>query len=38
VDTTACAFSAGSPAVTREKWNALLKRADAGLSVDEGQG
>ncbi len=34
VDTTACAFSAGSPAVTREKWNALLKRADAGLSVD----
>jgi pimeloyl-ACP methyl ester carboxylesterase len=34
VETTACAFSAGSPAVTREKWAALLKRAEAGLSLD----
>lgn len=34
VDTTACAFSAGSPVVTREKWAALLKRAEAGLAVD----
>jgi pimeloyl-ACP methyl ester carboxylesterase len=34
VDAAACAFSAGSPEATRQKWNDLLKRAAAGLTVD----
>lgn len=35
VDATACAFSAGSPASTRAKWDDLLKRAaSTGVTVD----
>ncbi|HYH45799.1 MAG TPA: alpha/beta fold hydrolase, partial [Thermoanaerobaculia bacterium] len=31
---TACAFSAGTPEATREKWSELLERAKAGLTID----
>ncbi len=34
VDAAACAFSAGSPAATRTKWDDLLQRAKGGLSLD----
>lgn len=34
VDAAACAFSAGSPEATRKKWDDLLTRAAAGLTVD----
>jgi len=34
VDTTACAFSAGSPEATTDKFATLLDRAKAGLVVD----
>ena len=35
VDTTACAFSAGSPEATQAKWRRLLARAKGGLVVDK---
>lgn len=34
VPASACAFSAGSPEATRAKWDTLLTRAAAGLSLD----
>lgn len=34
VDAGACAFSAGSPEATRRKWDDLLERAKAGISID----
>ncbi len=34
VGADACAFSAGSPQATREKWDALLARAKTGITLD----
>jgi len=34
VDAKACAFSAGSPQATRDKWAELLARAATGIAID----